>query len=288
MVAQILQDLDLIAALCAPEPRQERYLETTAFQRVRLGRQLSFSCTLPGAAPPVDGSDSSGSSSGSSNFEFSGSAVELDELVLAVAYLEGSVMGLETTRWVPMNARIQLRRLPAGSTGGRGQRQQPADEARFELVVWPAGGSAGAPGAAAAQQGQPAVARLSQGQLNALLDCLDAFCKQHPAFSHKLHDWDGPLVAPEPRLSLRKRVAAPFQQVAALWQRPAKGAADGAAGGEGGSSGSSSSSSSPGGEAGGTAGASSNSSSSAGTNAVADGVAVANTLPGSTAGGTFV
>lgn len=261
-LAELLADDALQAALRAPEPLQKRFLEVEAFQLVRLSsQQLSFTCTLPGAAAPADGS-----SGGGGEFEFSGSAEELAMLVSNLVYLEGSVAGRQMFAWSPRDGRIRLRRLPPAGSSGRGRRQQQAaDVAHFELAVWPtdAADSAAAAGAAGAQQGQPALARLSQGQLNALLDCLDAFCKQHPAFMH-LRDFDGPLQAPEPGL---------LQRLAARLQGPGGSGADGTAGGQG-----SSGEQARMGEAGGGAGA----------GVAADGMAIAGRTGGSAVGGTFV
>lgn len=261
-LAELLGDDALQAALRAPEPLQKRFLEVAAFQLVRLSsQQLSFSCTLPGAAAPADGS-----SGGGGDFEFSGSAEELAMLVSNLVYLEGSVAGRQMFAWSPRDGRIRLRRLPPARSSGRGRRQQQAaDVARFELAVWPTDAAdSAAAGAAGAQQGQPALARLSQGQLNALLDCMDAFCKQHPAFMH-LRDFDGPLQAPEPGL---------LQRLAARLQGPGGGgAADGTAGGQ-----SSGGEQARVGEAGGGAGG----------GGVADGIANAGRTAGSAVGGTFV
>ena len=289
VLAQMVRDGVLARALYAPEPFQQRFLETAAFQLVRLGGQLTFSCTLPGAgegSSSGSGSDSGSGSGSGTDFEFGGSVQDLQILVMTLAFLEGSTVGLDTFAWAPKDGRIQLRRLPPSSSDSWGQRQQPAEAASFELAVWPAAesgsGGAGAARAAAAQQGQPAVARLSQGQLNALLDCLDAFCKQHPALVQGVQDWDGPLWAPEPSW---------MQRMAALWQRPAsgsaaEGAAEGAAGGstaegsaaEGAADGSAASSG--GGEAGGG--------DVGGSSASSGGIALGDSAPGGTVRGTLV
>ena len=242
-------DATLEAALRAPEPSQQRHLETAAWQLLQLGQDLTFTITLPGAAvaagrgggsdsssgaPVAAGSSasggSSGAASGSSDFEFGGSCEELRRLTTAVAYLEGSVEGLETFGWTPHNGRIRLRRLAADSGAGWGG-QPAAGGASFELAVEPpapdgaaaAWGEAAVPDAAqlgqtaaraAAQPGHPALARLSQRQLNALMDCLDAFCRQHPQFM-VLTGWDGPLLAPRP--GWQQGLGATWYGVAAAW-----------------------------------------------------------------------
>lgn len=201
-------DPTIAACVAAPELQLQACLQVAAWQLVRLGPGAAFTLTLPGAAvAAAEGTPSS--SSGAA--ELSGSIEELGELILALNALVGTVPAASSSsssqsEWAPPAGRIRVRRCAAGGGGalgwllGRRQAADAAAGAAYELAWSPQQPPAASSGQAvqAAQQG---VVRLSQRQLNALLDCLDAFSLQHPGVA-RLPPLE-PLAAPAPGWSQR-------------------------------------------------------------------------------------
>lgn len=195
-------DASLAAAAAAPEPQLQRHLEVAAWGLLRLGPDAAFACTLPAqegaaAAAAGDGAAADGAAAGAAGgFELGGSSSDLRMLVYALSWLEGDSLGTTTSGlWVPHNGCIRVQRRPAAGWLGLGRpgQQRGGGDASYEVAV----------GAASEGLGEAAAAStlLSQRQLNALLDCLDAFCAQHPGFARlPLPD---PLQAPPPGLQQR-------------------------------------------------------------------------------------
>jgi hypothetical protein len=131
-------------------------------------------------------------------------------LVYALSWMEGGGFDSVSSRdissaWFPNNARIRLQRCSSGSGGGGwgwplGRQRQHA-ACSYMLGVWPAAETP-------LQQQQeeeegPCMAQLTQRQLYALMDCLDAFIHQHPGFVRL--PLPPPLQAPPP--GWRQRLA---------------------------------------------------------------------------------
>ncbi|EFN56561.1 hypothetical protein CHLNCDRAFT_51536 [Chlorella variabilis] len=240
----------LMAAAATPERQLQKALEATAWHHIRLDPSCSFACTLhpgpeeAGSAEAAAGAAPSGAPQGGASdaagFEFGGCSNELRALIYALAWLldvqqEGD--GEFSGEWVPKDGRIRLRWRGGGAGGGWSRpwsapQQRGGLAASYGLRVWPPApdGSTQLPAEAADDPRLEQEARtteLSQRQLDALLDCLDAFSHQHPGFVQLL--LPEPLSAPPPRW--RQRLAGLFRG------KPAAGGSeedDGASGGGGG------------------------------------------------------
>lgn len=205
----------LLALDSTPEPQLQHALEVAAFGGVRLPLgSLAFACTTHqasqqassvtvgaaaadsagpagGAAAGGDGGGGSGSS-GSEAFHFGGDALELFAVLGAVSWIVGGgedgLSPPSSDVWVPANGRIRFRRHGGAARWGLPWgRQQPgggaaAGEASYCLQVQPKGSASAGAGGPPAQRAaeRSAEAELSQRQLDALMDCLDAFMLQHP------------------------------------------------------------------------------------------------------------
>jgi hypothetical protein len=176
--------------------------------------------TLP-AVPAAGASSGVAGGAGEAHpFHFASSCFDMRLLVLALTWMlankEVTGNGASSTAtgvWCPHDGRIALQRCVDKQRGGLyGLLRRPAaertaggeGEAKFRLRVLPPEQQATS-GAAAEQQQleQPGLQQerttvLSQGQLEALMDCMDAFCHQHPGFVRL--EPPKPLEAPQPRL----------------------------------------------------------------------------------------
>lgn len=198
-----------------PELQLQQGLEAAAWAFLRLDPSSSFTCTLHGLqadgnvqraengmGKAADGSSGGSSSGGSNEFEFGGSSTDLQVLMYSLAWMQDfeEQHGVSPNAWYPSDGRIQLQCCPqqAGSEHGswiRSWKQSaaPAHAGQVRLRVNAAG--AEQQGVAEAQQRS---AVLNQQQLNALMDCLDAFAAQHPGFA--VLQLPSPLQAPQPGL----------------------------------------------------------------------------------------
>ena len=209
-------------AAAAPEQQLQHSLEVAAFELVRLPGACDFACTFPAPAcdgPAVAGSSAGdgtgaagGSGSGSGAFSFQGSAYDLACMALALGWMVGGGADGATPptpgQWYPTDGRVRFQRCAGGGGGGWGWPggQQSTAGGEFALWVWPQQqGPAAAAASAAGEEGdaepEPAVVELSQEQLDALLDCLDAFMALHPG--HVALPPLPPLQAPPPGLLQR-------------------------------------------------------------------------------------
>ncbi|KAL4444024.1 hypothetical protein ABPG75_011761 [Micractinium tetrahymenae] len=211
-------DPALLALDSTPEPLLQHALEVAAFGSVRLPLpSLAFACTIhdggqqagsstaggaaagaAGASTPGQAGGSGGSGSSSSGaFQFGGDALDLYTVLSCVDFVaSGGIDGMSPPHdsvWVPKESRIRFQRRSGSAGGWRLPWGQPppaaaaAGEASYRLQVQPAGAAAGVQQAQQPQQPQqdeqPAEVELSQRQLDALMDCLDAFVLQHPGYA---------------------------------------------------------------------------------------------------------
>ncbi|KAL4855292.1 hypothetical protein ACK3TF_004046 [Chlorella vulgaris] len=220
-----------------PETQLRDALKAAAWNHIELNTSCIFDCTLlppkqpagsegagAGSAPTPPAGAGSGVAGGAGEahpFHFESNCFDMKMLVLALSWMleEKKATGV----WCPYDGRIALQRCVDKQQGGlRGLLRRPAaaraadgeGEAKYRLRVLPpeqpgigaAAAAAGAAGGAAAEQQQleqPGLQQerttvLSQAQLEALMDCMDAFCHQHPGFVRL--ELPEPLPAPKPRL----------------------------------------------------------------------------------------